>query len=148
MSNRHKILLVDDSDNDVLLFERELRKMPVVDVVGRVSGGEEAIAYLAGTGQYADRLKYPWPNVVVLDLKMPNGDGFSVLEWMQGKSELPHVAVFANSDLALDRERATNLGVAIFQRKSFDHETIARFLYWLQQLCQMEGRKSGATVDE
>jgi CheY-like chemotaxis protein len=147
MSDECKIFLVEDSDNDVLLFERELKKIPGVRVAGRVRNGDEAIAYLAGAGQYADRRKYPWPDVVVLDLKMPQRDGFAVLEWMQGKTAMPQVAVFANSEFQLDRERATKLGVVIFQRKTFDPETVQRFVHWLRQLCKLEERRAEEEPD-
>ena len=141
MNSNYKILLVEDSDDDVRFFERELKKVPGIHVVARVSSGDDAIAYLAGAERYGDRQTYPWPDIVVLDLRMPNGDGFSVLEWMQGRTPMPQVAIFASSDLALDHERADNLGVTIFQQKTLDREIVHRFLCWLQKLCQVEERR-------
>ena len=65
------ILLVDDNDDDVFLFERTLKKLKVGNNVVVLGDGRAAIAYLAGNGKYADRAKYPLPFLVFLDLKMP-----------------------------------------------------------------------------
>ena len=35
--------------------------------------------YLDGRGKYADRETYPFPSILLLDLHMPEGDGFAVL---------------------------------------------------------------------
>ena len=47
-----------------------------------VEDGEEVISYLKGEGIYADREKYPFPILLLLDLKMPKINGFQVLEWL------------------------------------------------------------------
>ena len=36
-------------------------------------------------GEYADREKFPLPNVVLLDLKMPRKSGLEVLAWIRAK---------------------------------------------------------------
>ncbi len=76
--------------------------------------GEEAIDYLSGSGAYADRTKFPWPALMLLDLKMPGVDGFGVLEWFRqfkkGK-DLPIVVMTASNNES-DREKAIALGAA------------------------------------
>jgi len=52
-----------------------------------VSSGEETIAYLEETGDFADRKRYEYPSFIVTDLKMPHGDGFSVLEFLKSRPE-------------------------------------------------------------
>jgi CheY-like chemotaxis protein len=37
--------------------------------------------YLSGSGKYAERTQFPSPRVILLDLKMPRGNGFEFLEW-------------------------------------------------------------------
>src|SRR5579872_4629564 len=75
------VLVAEDNEDDFFLFQRALTKAKFESPVQRVENGEEAIAYLAGEGGYDDRVKYPLPSLLLLDLKMPRRTGFEVLEW-------------------------------------------------------------------
>jgi CheY-like chemotaxis protein len=77
------ILIADDFEDDAELLRRTLERAGVKNPVFMVKDGEEAIAFLNGNGQYADRDKFPLPGVVLLDLKMPKANGFQVLDWMR-----------------------------------------------------------------
>ena len=60
--------------------------------------GKALCAYLKDS----DRVKNPFPGVILLDIKMPEMDGFSVLAWIHGKPELadiPVVILSGHSDL-------------------------------------------------
>ena len=59
----------------------------MVDPIQIVDNGLEAIAYMMGEGKYADRKTYAYPTFVITDLKMPQADGFSVLEFLKGNPE-------------------------------------------------------------
>src|SRR5690242_5329899 len=76
------ILLAEDDPNDALLIKRAFSKNDIQNPIQVVSDGEEAIAYLSGAEKFADRLKYPFPNFLVTDLKMPRKSGFEVLAWL------------------------------------------------------------------
>ena len=86
--NRQPILLVEDSDDDVLLMERALRETGIANPLQRVANGQEAIDYLAATGPFADRDKYPLPCMVLLDLQMPFKNGIEVLQWIRSQPAL------------------------------------------------------------
>jgi CheY-like chemotaxis protein len=60
----------------------------------RVPDGREAIAYIEGTGNYADRKKFPYPLFVLLDLWMPAVNGFEVLKWIRGNPTHKRLPVF------------------------------------------------------
>jgi CheY-like chemotaxis protein len=51
----HPILIAEDEDDEALLLQRALKKSAITNPIRRVKNGEEAIAYLAGTGAFADR---------------------------------------------------------------------------------------------
>src|ERR1041385_3660353 len=106
------ILLAEDNPDDVLLTQLALQKARLVNPLHVARDGEEAIAYLAGTGIYADREQYPLPILLLLDLNMPKVTGFEVLEWLREHSFEHHlsVAILTDSDSGPDMRRAYELG--------------------------------------
>lgn len=112
--NGRAVLLVEDDSADVLFMRRawKLAGHPVSLVV--VDDGEKAVEYLSGAGPYADRDKYPFPSLVVLDLKIPLLPGLDVLAWIRqnpGIRNLP-VVVLTSSEEPGDVSRARELGVS------------------------------------
>src|SRR6266480_7409449 len=77
------LLFVDDEPNDRLLVELGCERAGVSFLLKTVESGVEAIRYLSGEGQFADRLEHPLPDLIFLDLKMPEMDGFHVLRWIR-----------------------------------------------------------------
>ena len=119
------ILLAEDSPDDELLFKRILEKNKVANPIAVVRDGGEAIAYLEGEGNFADRNKYPLPEILVLDLRMPGLDGFAVLEWLEKNSELKKkllLIVLTQFGDANQIRRAYNLWAHSFLSKPFTHE--------------------------
>jgi CheY-like chemotaxis protein len=139
MNRAHRpILLVDDSETDVLLMKKAFQKSGMAYPLTVVRNGEEAIAYLRGEGLYSDRDKSPLPIAMLLDLKMPKVDGFEVLEWVRNEPVLKRLIVIAqtSSPRPEDVNRMYDAGANGFLTKpsSFDDlvrmaETISR---WLQ----------------
>jgi CheY-like chemotaxis protein len=77
-----------------------------------VRDGLEAIDYLRGVGEFADREKFPYPSFVLTDLKMSPGDGFAVLEYMRNSQIAVPVTVFSGSRDLDDVKKAYLLGAA------------------------------------
>ena len=77
------ILHVEDDENDAILFQKACERAGLPAQIHRIDAADEAKAYLLGQGVYADRALYPFPQIVVLDLKMPRMDGFKFLKWMR-----------------------------------------------------------------
>src|SRR5690242_12887962 len=95
------VLHVDDDPNDTALLEAARRKAEIEFRLENVSDGEQAMAYLNGSGPYANRARHPWPTLVLLDLKMPRATGFEILRWIRGRrdcNDLP-VVVLSGSEL-------------------------------------------------
>jgi len=112
MYDEPTILLAEDDPDDILITQITLRKARLANRLEVVRDGEEAIAYLKGTGRYADRSRFPFPMLLLLDLHMPKVNGFEVLEWLRKQPSLSRlsVAVLTSSDHDPDALRAFELG--------------------------------------
>src|SRR5689334_904870 len=79
----HHVLLADDSENDRLLLKNAMRQVPRFNLTAELADGEAVVTYFQGRCGFSDRAKYPLPNLLLLDLKMPLKDGFEVLQWLR-----------------------------------------------------------------
>jgi CheY-like chemotaxis protein len=120
----YSVLLVDDSEDDILFIRRAIHHHPRLIIVGEVHDGEEAISYLNGEGAFNDRNRFPFPDVVLLDLKMPRKSGHDVLRWIQEvQFKNLFVAVVSGSFLPEDIERSLALGAnAYYKKNALRHE--------------------------
>ncbi len=139
MLNDQFILLVDDDENDVLLIQRAFQKAGLRNTLKVVRSGEQAMAYLNGTGAYANRDRYPAPFMVLLDLKMPGTDGFEVLQWIRSEPNCRRllVVVLTSSNLQADVDRAYELGANSYLVKPVEFSEMLNLLqrfemYWTE----------------
>jgi DNA-binding NarL/FixJ family response regulator len=141
---KFNVLLVDDSETDRFFLRRAMgSSAPLLQVVGELDNGDEAVAYLAGKGEYADRGRHPLPELLVLDSRMPGRNGMEVLEWVRTQ-EFPRmkVAFFADSSAAILKPRALALGANFFFPKSVYSNELMRTVHSLQvELERGNGRK-------
>jgi CheY-like chemotaxis protein len=128
MSDQAVILLAEDREDDIILIRRSFKAALMTNPFYVVRNGEEAIAYLKGEGQFANREEYPLPDLLLLDLKMPRMDGFDVLEWLKATPSLAslRVIVLTSSENLHDVNRAYQLGANSFLVKPLEfHNFIA-----------------------
>src|SRR5436190_12090392 len=106
------ILLVEDDDADILLLRRAFRNARIANPLIEVRDGQAAIQYLSGEGPYADRIRYPIPFLILLDLRLPKLSGFEVLAWIREQPELVDliIVVLTGSDHVPDVSKAHELG--------------------------------------
>ena len=93
MWTKKVILLADDSTDDVVIIHSAIRRAGFDKSIIVVSDGKQAIDYLHGKGSYADRLEFPRPELLLLDLNMPRYDGFEVLEWARRQPQWCYLPV-------------------------------------------------------
>jgi len=136
MKEHAPILVVEDNENDVLLIRRTLERSGIQNPRHFVKSGEEAINYLVGVGPYANRERFPFPELVLLDLKLVQMDGFEVLKWLRAH---PHfkdlrVVVLTSSSNIRDVNKAYQLGANSFLVKPLELENIASLFatIWIQ----------------
>ena len=134
------VLLADDDDALSILLENAIHRGGHDVSLKWVCDGEEAIRYLSRTGEYADDGKYPFPSVLLLDLKMPKVTGFEVLEWKRTEPRLESlpVVVWSCSSLPEDKERAERLGAASYFVKPMETEGFLELIEYLKTY-QREG---------
>jgi len=137
VNNEPVILLAEDREDDIILIQRAFKRSGFAVPLKVVRDGEEAIRYLAGDAQYADRTRYPLPSLFLLDLKMPLKDGFEVLRWIKQEPRLKDipVIVLTLSNRIKDVNQAYALGAYSFLIKSTDFEDATAFsqslvYYW------------------
>lgn len=116
------LLVAEDNAMDALLLERVLERCGGVFRFAHVDNGEALIEYLTGKNGFDDRERFPPPDLILLDLKMPRKDGFAVLRWRQETPafiQIP-VIVFSSSSLPEDVSRAYALGANSYAVKPSD----------------------------
>ena len=133
------ILLVEDDPNDTLLIKRAFQKADLGEILKSVSDGDQAIEYLSGTNEFADRARFPLPFLVLLDLKMPSTDGFQVLQWVRAQRDFKRllVVVLTSSNLQTDVDRAYDLGANSYLVKPVEFNEMVNMIlrfeaYWTE----------------
>jgi CheY-like chemotaxis protein len=121
-----RILLVEDSINDVELILTSLAENHLGNEVVVVRDGEEALDYLYRRGVYRLRREGN-PVVVLLDLKLPKVDGMEVLGQIKADHDLKMVpvVVLTSSREEQDLVRCYELGSNAYVVKPIDfHEFV------------------------
>ena len=132
------ILLIEDNESDELLTVRALEKAQVGNEIVVVRDGEEALAYLFGTGAYAGRNTNQLPTVALLDLNLPKIGGLDVLRRVRADDRTRHlpVVVLTSSGEERDVVQSYQLGANAYVRKPVDFNEFAQAtralgLFWL-----------------
>lgn len=120
-----EILLVEDGLTDARLTIHALRRSHVHHRLTLVRSVDEAIKFLHREGIFA---RAPSPDLLLLDMMLPDGSGLDVLETIQ-KSDLPihptTVVLTASQDETL-RERCAALKVHDFMKKPVQEKEFMR----------------------
>ena len=136
------ILLVEDNDDDVFLMRRALKEADIRSPLKLASHGDEAIAYLSGLGPFADRVTYPLPRIVFLDLKLPYKSGHEVIAWIRAQERFAQmiVIVLTSSQEAVDLKRAYQLGANSYVVKPPTAEQLVELAQAFKQWWLLQNR--------
>ena len=129
-------LLVEDNEADVKITLRAFAKSKIKNNMYVVNDGQEALDFLHNDNEYKDKNKYPRPDLILLDIKMPRMDGFQFLEIVKGDLELSSIPVvmLTSSKTEEDIAKSFKYGAASFIQKpvSFDEfvKVVEKFNYY------------------
>lgn len=144
---RLRVLLIDGDKCDRALFGLAAEASTGDTWVTTVESAEEGIAYIQGEGKYGDRLLHPWPDLVVIALRLPKMPGLKFLEWKKNSAavHIP-VLVFTNFAHPRDIEAARSLADDFIEKplglSSFE-QAVARMLEFGRER-QAQSSKRGA----
>src|SRR6266702_14731 len=138
-SDKRTILLVEDDKNDVFFLQYAFETANISNPIQVAADGQQALDYIAGTGPYADRTRFPFPCLVLLDLKLPVKMGFDVLRWVRKQPALQSllIVVLTSSSENEDVDEAYRLGARSYLVKPLSVPTrleLANLIknYWLE----------------
>lgn len=139
MSAKPLLLLVEDNPEDVTIALRAIRRAELPVDVMTLGNGREVIQALDLDGDSPHGQKPLAPQVIFLDLQMPQIDGFEVLERLRSarKTQAIPVVVVSSSERPEDVRRSYALGANSYLVKQFDGREPGGWLadaarYWLE----------------
>jgi len=133
------ILLVEDNPDDAELLGYAFKKAGIHNPLLAVADGDAAVDYIGGTGTYADRTRYPLPELILLDIKLPRRSGFEVLGFIRGQGATRHtpVVVLTSSSQHADIRRAYEAGANSYLVKPVGRDALLEMVrslkaYWIK----------------
>jgi two-component system response regulator len=113
-----------------MLLRQAFHRNGIMRPINLVEDGSQAIDYLLGEKIYADRVAHPFPNILLLDLKMPLVSGFEVLKWIQDHPDyrvIPTIVLTASADTR-DVKHAFCLGANAYLCKPSSFQTFVEMV--------------------
>lgn len=128
------ILLVEDSEDDIELTRRALKKNKLSNPLVIARDGQEALDTLFGNGTSEDDL----PAIILLDLQLPKVDGLEVLRRLRAepRTRLLPIVILTSSREERDLIDGYTSGANSYIRKPVDFDQFSEAvrqlgLYWL-----------------
>jgi two-component system response regulator len=132
------ILLVEDNPDDEELTMLAFKEANIMNEIVVARDGAEALDYLFGTGKYAGRDTSRYPQLILLDLKLPKLGGLEVLERLRTdpRTQLVPAVILTSSSEEEDIVASYRLGANSYVRKPVEFhrfaDTVKQMgLYWL-----------------
>ena len=141
METGPKILLIEDSSDDMFLFQTALRATGLPYGMQTVENGSEARDYLLARGRFMDRDEFPFPKFIIADNCMSGFNGLEFLQWLRGHPDcriIPFV-MLSGSPAPKQIEQAYEFGAHSYFEKPNDLASLELlvkliFDYWSRAL--------------
>jgi signal transduction histidine kinase/CheY-like chemotaxis protein len=117
--SRKRVLIIDDDETFRYVLKQIIRGEPRYEVLEASDGGE---------GLRQARSEHP--DVIVLDLQMPNIDGFTVLQELNADQRTSVIPLIVSTSLAVDAELKAKLpiGTRVISKNLISRENVSLFL--------------------
>ncbi len=133
------ILLVEDDDAHAEIVRRNLADFRIANRIVHVSDGQSALDYLLREGAFAEGGEpAPWPDLILLDLRLPKVDGLEVLRRVKAHPELRRIpaVILTTSAAESDVVCAYEDGAGSYLVKPIDFDKFKGLMetfgfYWL-----------------
>ena len=125
------IVIVEDDPGHARLIERSLRRAHITNDVVILRDGQEALDYLFPEPTVSELPALP--SLVLLDLRLPQVDGYTVLARMKRDERTQHIPVIilTTVDVPEEIERCYALGCNVYITKPVEE---TRFIEAIRQL--------------
>ncbi len=132
------ILIVEDNLAHQRITEYALKRSSVPFVISVVRDGQDALDYLFCQNEFADKVKFPSPDIILLDLNLPKRDGREVLQVIKSSASLKDIPVIivSTSDREEDVSYASQMGVVAYISKSSGFDKFVEQLANITQYVQ------------
>lgn len=137
MSRNYNVLLAEDNDDHIFLTQKALAKFQEAHnlTLHIVNDGVQAINFVEKQAPYEAA---PTPDLILLDIKLPNKNGFEVLTAIKENKRHRRIPVvmLTSSDADVDIERSYELGANSYVTKPIKTDELFIKLqnipdYWL-----------------
>ena len=115
-----------------------MRDQQVANTIHHVVDGEKALDYLFMREAYADPVKNPRPNFILLDLRLPRVDGLEVLRTIKTTPSLLRipVVILTSSDAETDIAKSYDYHANSYVVKPLEFKSFTKLMkdlgfYWL-----------------
>jgi CheY-like chemotaxis protein len=125
-------LIADDSEDDRLLFSRAVQSSPGLRLAGMTTDGVETVAYLNGCAPYGNRVKFPYPDLILLDSQMPGYNGIEVMAFLASHQQPPKIILWSSVIETIDQALAYKLGATVVCSKPMMAQEVQRVLMSVQ----------------
>jgi len=131
-----RILVAENNPDDAFFLRSAFEQAESEASVNFVRDGQELVDYLRGEPPFGNRILYPFPGMVLLDLALPRVDGFGFLAWLRKEPLLKDlvVVILTGSEHPADFERACGLGAVEYLLKPQSPQQLVSIVRRLEQL--------------
>jgi DNA-binding response OmpR family regulator len=128
------IFLLENSTDYLFQLDQGFRRSQIFNPLRVARYGNEAILYLKGVGIYSDRMHYPLPELIIIDLALPDGSGMAVLGWIRRQQEFNTVPVIILVGPGQNKtlQDAFDKGANAYYIKRDDFDGLARMVRCLE----------------
>jgi CheY-like chemotaxis protein len=119
------ILALESDKNDIYQLQRAFERAEIKDRLIVVRNRDEALCYLKGAGVYSNRIAYPLPRLMLIDVIAESCGGMEIVQLLKTKPEFSTVILIATGRAIPDAtaQRLYDLGAnAVFQKPGDLHE--------------------------